>query len=1166
MSIASLYVDLVPTFQGIGQELRNGLVRPADQAGQNAGVAISKAVTAAALVGGAAAGAALVAGFNQAADFQEANQKLKAQLGIGVKESGRLGTIAGRLFAANYGDSLEDVNNALRLVIQNVSGMATASNASLQSITAQVITVASTFDQELGGVTAAVGQLMRTGMAPSAQVALDIITKGLQSSANKAGDFLDTINEYGTQFRKVGVDGATMTGILNQGLQAGARDADVIADAIKEFSIRAVDGSKTTAAGFKAIGLDAATMATQIAKGGPAARAGLDTVLDRLRAMKDPVAQSQAAVALFGTQAEDLGAALYAIDPSTATAGLGKLGGAAKQADADINGGVNKSLAQMQRQFTTSLSGLAVQALPVINAILVAINPLVPTLVHVAVAGAGLVAVAKGASLAKAGIDALVTGVGGLRTGVGAVRGFVQGFRNINLAFNSGATGAQTFGAAVRAGLGNTWRSLTTMATAARAAAAATWLNVRAAGAAALAWLRMGIQAQLASIRTAAAAVWTRVVSAATAVWTGIQWALNAAMAANPVGIIVLAVIALVAIVVLAYNKVGWFREGVQAAWAGIQAGAVWLWNFLQPFIRSFVAYLQWLGGIAAWLWKGIVAGWNLLIAAGVNLWNWLNNRVFTPLRTLFLTTIPNAVRTGVAGIKAWWDKLMTVARQPVQFVVDVVYNKGIVPVWNAIATKVGLGALKPLRFATGGVLPGYTPGRDIHLAALSGGEAVMRPEWTRAVGPAYVTAMNTAARTGGVPAVRTALGYADGGIIGSGRRSGGFFDDLAQGAAKVGEVLLGGLWSLAEPLVSLARRGLAAIPYANTGMGALVKAVPSKALDAIQSFFQRQDAQAPSEGFGAFSGGVGVPSWRNLIALEKASGIPFTVSSTVRPGAHDYHGTGNALDSYSSAANMVRMARYLMGYAPYLLELIHSGGGGFFVKNGRRVGASYYRSVVAGHYNHVHVAATNAGIGAALAGRGGGSGGGSGAKAVAQSMLAGFGWGLGEYPPLVQLWEHESGWNPYALNKSSGAYGIPQALPASKMASAGADWRTNPATQIRWGLGYIKGRYGSPGRAWSAWQSRSPHWYDQGGWLQPGPQLVVNGTRRPEAVLTAAQWSTLERAATGSAATGQQEPGVFTGTLTLDSGELLGTVRGEIRRSLDAEARAARHGRRAVR
>ncbi|MGE5285856.1 MAG: transglycosylase SLT domain-containing protein [Micromonosporaceae bacterium] len=86
----------------------------------------------------------------------------------------------------------------------------------------------------------------------------------------------------------------------------------------------------------------------------------------------------------------------------------------------------------------------------------------------------------------------------------------------------------------------------------------------------------------------------------------------------------------------------------------------------------------------------------------------------------------------------------------------------------------------------------------------------------------------------------------------------------------------------------------------------------------------------------------------------------------------------------------------------------------------------------------------------------------------IASAMLASFGWGQDQFSCLDALWAHESGWNPGATNPSSGAYGIPQALPGSKMASAGSDWQTNPATQIRWGLGYIKSLYGSPCGAWS--------------------------------------------------------------------------------------------------
>jgi len=110
--------------------------------------------------------------------------------------------------------------------------------------------------------------------------------------------------------------------------------------------------------------------------------------------------------------------------------------------------------------------------------------------------------------------------------------------------------------------------------------------------------------------------------------------------------------------------------------------------------------------------------------------------------------------------------------------------------------------------------------------------------------------------------------------------------------------------------------------------------------------------------------------------------------------------------------------------------------------------------------------------------GGGGGSGDNSvaGAQAAARDMLASRGWGDDQMSCLVSLWNKESGWNYKAYNSGSGAYGIPQALPGSKMSSAGADWQTNAATQVSWGLGYISGRYGTPCGAWG--HSQSTGWY----------------------------------------------------------------------------------------
>ena len=94
----------------------------------------------------------------------------------------------------------------------------------------------------------------------------------------------------------------------------------------------------------------------------------------------------------------------------------------------------------------------------------------------------------------------------------------------------------------------------------------------------------------------------------------------------------------------------------------------------------------------------------------------------------------------------------------------------------------------------------------------------------------------------------------------------------------------------------------------------------------------------------------------------------------------------------------------------------------------------------------------------------------------IAERMLSQFGWSSSQFSCLQPLWALESGWNIYASNPSSGAYGIPQALPGSKMASAGPDWQGDAATQIRWGLSYIQGTYGSPCAAWS--HEEADGWY----------------------------------------------------------------------------------------
>jgi hypothetical protein len=123
-------------------------------------------------------------------------------------------------------------------------------------------------------------------------------------------------------------------------------------------------------------------------------------------------------------------------------------------------------------------------------------------------------------------------------------------------------------------------------------------------------------------------------------------------------------------------------------------------------------------------------------------------------------------------------------------------------------------------------------------------------------------------------------------------------------------------------------------------------------------------------------------------------------------------------------------------------------------------------------------------------------------AQSYAKGRLGAFGWDGSQWASLVSLWTGESGWSNIARNPSSGAYGIPQALPASKMGPAANPPTNSASAQVDWGMNYIKATYGSPNSAYSQWLARSPHWYDQGGILPPGMHLVMNGTGHNETII----------------------------------------------------------------
>src|SRR5690606_24228409 len=204
----------------------------------------------------------------------------------------------------------------------------------------------------------AASQAIRTGLVEDAQEAFDLLAKGGQSGLNVSEDLLDTVTEYGTQFRKLGLNGKDAFGLMSQAVKAGARDTDKAADALKEFSIRAVDGSDLTKFAFTGLGLDAAKMAQDVASGGDDAAKALDRTFEALRGIEDPVQRSILATSLFGTQAEDLGAALDAMSLGEARKEFEDTAGTIDRATDTIADNTGSKVEIARRNVETAVNGI----------------------------------------------------------------------------------------------------------------------------------------------------------------------------------------------------------------------------------------------------------------------------------------------------------------------------------------------------------------------------------------------------------------------------------------------------------------------------------------------------------------------------------------------------------------------------------------------------------------------------------------------------------------------------------------------------------------------------------------------------------------------------------------------------------------------------------------
>ena len=292
-----------------------------------AGGPIGAALAAIAVVGGKALGDQVASEMAK----EVARDLTQAQLGLDDASMAKLSAGAAKAWADNFGDTVQSNIDVGKVALQT-GLVAGPDDAALAHTIEQLRTVSLVLGDEIPETARAAGQLIKTGLAKNVDEAFDVITSGAQQGLNISDDWLDTLNEYGTQFRKLGLSAPEAMGLISQALKGGARDTDVAADALKEFSIRAVDGSKTTNDAFAKLGLNADEMAGKFAAGGETAHDALGLVLDGIRNIQDPVEQGRIAAGLFGTQWEDLGKAFNQFDLTKAAEEFSKVEGASQRA------------------------------------------------------------------------------------------------------------------------------------------------------------------------------------------------------------------------------------------------------------------------------------------------------------------------------------------------------------------------------------------------------------------------------------------------------------------------------------------------------------------------------------------------------------------------------------------------------------------------------------------------------------------------------------------------------------------------------------------------------------------------------------------------------------------------------------------------------------------
>lgn len=794
---------------------------------------------------GAVGGIALLTdAFSNSMETETVVDKLNASLASTPAQAETYGAAAGNLYANAYGESMADVGTAVDAVVSSMAGMRDASQADIEKITANAMDLAAAFDVDVAEAAATAGSLMKNGLAADGVAAMDLIAGAMTKvPAAARGEILPIMDEYGKHFAALGIDGETAMGIIVASSADGAIGMDKMGDALKEFTIRGTDMSKSTVGAYEAMGLSAKDMTNDLLAGGDTAEGAMAKIVHGLQGIKDPGEQAAAAISLFGTPLEDLGtdqipAFLGMVDPMGDA--FDSTAGAADALGNTLNDNTATSLEVLKRSFQGMIADGVAPALGPLKSVMdwAASTPGVMQAVGIAL---GIVAVAWAAvTLAASPWLALGVGIALVIGGVilvvrnwGSIIGWLK--TNVLEPFLNWIRPAWE---AVGRGFDAVYKNvLKPVFDGVGAAASWLWKNV-------LQPVFKWMGEAWANWSGHAKTIWNTVLKPVfDAVGAAAKWLYDNTL--KPVfGWISDRWSGMTSGV-----KSGWDKT-MKPAWDAVSAGATWLYE------KGIKPALGWISDKWTSLTKGIGT-----------MWDKYGKPTFNAIADLLKGDFVGAWENAKTAVGNVWKGIANVVRKPINFVINTVYNDGIKKVFDKVAGIVGI---KPMPRAT--AIPAFAKGGQMAKGWKLVGEE--GPELIN-TGPGFVhTAKETQQMLAGKTQMPTAaLGQVN--PVQAHAGIGGFWSNIGDGLKGAASGIAGTVKGVWDKGIDWVRGGLANAAalvinpikdglrgaLGSAGFGGMISGTASKLLDGAVSWLRGKDAEAPKEG--SFGGGYDGPLGR---------------------------------------------------------------------------------------------------------------------------------------------------------------------------------------------------------------------------------------------------------------------------------------------------------------